>query len=64
MIIIEHSTPKDPQAVAHNDDSDLHKDELGENTGEDTGLAKAYKEDQEKNKNTSIKPKGPGKENL
>lgn len=64
MIITEHSTPKDQQAVVHNDDSDLHQDEIGENTGEDTGLAKAYKEDQEKNKNSSNTKKGPGNENL
>ncbi|MGZ3967540.1 MAG: hypothetical protein ACXVJC_21390 [Mucilaginibacter sp.] len=36
--------------MSHNDDSDLHNDELGENSGEDTGLAKAAKEDQENRK--------------
>ena len=35
MINNHHINPK------NNDDSDLHNDELGENTGEDTLLAKA-----------------------
>ena len=64
MIITEHNKLKDADAVIHNDDSDLHKDELGENTGEDTGLAKAYKEDQEKKEDSPNKEKGPSKENL
>jgi len=58
MIITEHPQPKDQQAIAHNDDSDLHQDELGENTGEDTGLSKAYKETQEKKKDNPNKQKG------
>ena len=58
MIIIEHNKSEDTDAVIHNDDSDLHKDELGENTGEDTGLAKAYNEDQEKKKDSSKKENG------
>jgi len=63
MIITEHkSTDKD--ALAHNDDSDLHNDELGENTGEDTGLAKANKEEQEKKKDPSGKVQRPAEENL
>ena len=64
MIITEHNKPKDQEAVAHNDDSDLHQDEIGENSGEDTGLAKAYKADQEKKKDSSNKGGGPAKENL
>ena len=55
MIITEHNKHIDQQAIAHNDDSDMHEDELGENTGEDTALAKAYKEDQEKKKDSSDK---------
>jgi hypothetical protein len=58
MIITTHSKNEDPQIVSHNDDSDLHNDELGENSGEDTGLAKAAKEAQE---NTKKAP--PGKQN-
>ncbi|MGZ3758054.1 MAG: hypothetical protein ACXVAY_17670 [Mucilaginibacter sp.] len=50
MIITTHNKNEDPQIVSHNDDSDLHNDELGENSGEDTGLAKAAKEDQENRK--------------
>ena len=64
MIITEHNKPKDQEAVAHNDDSDLHNDEIGENSGEDTGLAKANKEDQDKKQNTSNKQQGPKGENL
>jgi hypothetical protein len=64
MIITEHNKPKDQQAITQNDDSDLHQDEIGENTGEDTGLAKAFKQDQEKKKDSSNKGEGPAKENL
>jgi len=64
MIITEHPQPNDQQAIAHNDDSDLHQDELGENTGDDTGLSKAYKEDQEKKKGSSNKGKSSAKEKL
>jgi hypothetical protein len=63
MIITEHKST-DQQALAHNDDSDLHNDEIGENSGDDTGLAKAYKEDQEKKKDSSNKAQGPATENL
>jgi hypothetical protein len=63
MIITEHNKPIDQEAVAHNDDSDLHNDELGENTGEDTGLAKANKEELEKKKDNSNKEQSPAEEN-
>jgi len=63
MIITTHKTI-DQQAIIHNDDSDMHQDELGENSGEDTGLAKADKENQEKKKDSSNKGKGPANENL
>ena len=64
MIITEHNKPINQEALTHNDDSDLHNDELGENSGDDTGLAKAYKEEQEKKKDSSGKAKGPAEENL
>jgi len=64
MIITEHNKPIDQEALTHNDDSDLHNDEIGENSGDDTGLAKAYKEDQEKKENSSSKAQGFQKENL
>jgi len=57
MIITEHNKPTDQQAVAHNDDSDLHNDEIGENSGDDTGLAKAYAKDQENLKDKAKKDK-------
>jgi hypothetical protein len=63
MIITEHSKTADQEVVSHNDDSDLHKDEIGENSGEDTGLAKAFKEEQDKKTNSS-NIQSPRKENL
>lgn len=53
----------------NNDDSDLHKDEIGENTGEDTLLAKQTKlepgdKDNAKQEESSNKGKGPAGEDL
>jgi len=50
MIITDNSKPTDQQAKLHNDDSDSHKDEIGENTGDDTGLGMADKEEKENKK--------------
>jgi hypothetical protein len=61
MIITEHNQPIDQQAITHNDDSDLHNDELGENSGADTGLAieeKLEEENKKGAKNYSGKQKG------
>ncbi|WPU92516.1 hypothetical protein SNE25_24630 [Mucilaginibacter sabulilitoris] len=56
------------KAVMNNDDSDLHNDELGENTGEDTLLAKQAKlkpgEDEQKQQASSNMEQGPAGENL
>jgi hypothetical protein len=52
--------------VKGNDDSDVHNNEIGENTGEDTLIAKAAKADEkDKSKSaTSNKGQGPSGENL
>jgi hypothetical protein len=63
MIITEHSKAENQETISHNDDSDLHNDEIGENSGEDTGLAKAFKEEQDKKTNSS-NTQSPRKENL
>jgi hypothetical protein len=51
-----------------NDDSDLHQDEIGENTGEDTLLAKQTKlkpgEKDKYEQESSNKGKGPAGEDL
>jgi hypothetical protein len=51
-----------------NDDSDLHNDEIGENTGEDTLLAEQAKlkpgEKVESDSESSNKGKGPAGEDL
>ncbi len=51
-----------------NDDSDLHKDEIGENTGDDTLLAQEAKlkpgEKANSEQGASNKGKGPAGENL
>ncbi|HEY0245757.1 MAG TPA: hypothetical protein VGC01_09355 [Mucilaginibacter sp.] len=63
MVITEHTT-KDQQAIAHNDDSDMHNDEIGENTGEDTGLAKADKTNkQDKKDDERVTTVTPGNDN-
>ena len=60
--ITTHNKKEDPQIVSHNDDSGLHNDELGENSREDTGLAKAAKEAQENRKKTPVvKQNSPAK---
>ena len=61
MLITEHKV-NDADATAHNDDSDLHNDEIGENTGEDTGLAAAIRNAKTKPDNDGNK--SPKKENL
>ncbi|SDD46845.1 hypothetical protein SAMN05216464_101812 [Mucilaginibacter pineti] len=52
----------------NNDDSDLHKDEVGENTGEDTLLAKQDKlkpcDRDNTEQESSNKGKGPAGEDL
>ncbi len=52
----------------NNDDSDLHKDEIGENTGEDTLLAKQAKlepgDKDSAQQESSNKGKGPAGEDL
>jgi hypothetical protein len=56
------------EAAVNNDDSDLHNDEIGENTGEDTLLAKQAKlkpgEDEQKQQASSNIGQGPAGENL
>ena len=56
----------EPEALAQNDDSDLHHDETGENTGEDTVLAKEDKVKGQKKKDdsSSNQNQGPANENL
>jgi hypothetical protein len=56
------------KTVINNDNSDLHNDEIGENTGEDTLLAKQAKlkpgEDEQKQQATSNTGQGPAGEDL
>jgi hypothetical protein len=56
------------KTIKGNDDSDLHNDEIGENTGEDTLIAKqANSKPVETDKSaeaTSNKGQGPSGENL
>jgi hypothetical protein len=58
----------DKKAVKNNDDSDLHNDELGENTGDDTLIAETVnlKSDEEDigKMPSSNKGQGPAGENL
>ncbi len=61
MIITGHKN-NNAEAAARNDDSDLHEDEVGENTGDDSGLATKLRE--EKIKPDSTSEKSPKGENL
>ena len=58
-------TEKNKDKVKGNDKSDIHQDEIGENTGDDTQLAKEAKASDEKiGKESSNKGQGPSGENL
>lgn len=50
------------KTAARNDDSDLHEDEVGENTGDDSGLATKLRD--EKMKPNGSGEKSPKEENL
>ncbi|MFC0515972.1 hypothetical protein ACFFGT_17240 [Mucilaginibacter angelicae] len=58
----------DKTAVMNNDDSDLHNDEIGENTGDDTIIAEIVHlkpgEKDISNMPSSNKGQGPAGENL
>lgn len=61
------TTGNKSKTVINNDDSDLHNDEIGENTGEDTLLAKQAKfkpGEDEKQQASSNTDQGPAGENL
>jgi hypothetical protein len=59
---------KTTESKINNDNADLHKDEIGENTGEDTLLAKKAKlkpgEKDKYEQQSSNKGKGPAGEDL
>jgi hypothetical protein len=62
------ATISNKNSEKNNDDSDLHNDEIGENTGDDTLIAKAAKlkpgEDVKTKQASSNKEQGPAGENL
>ncbi|MBE9585181.1 hypothetical protein IM792_12040 [Mucilaginibacter sp. JRF] len=59
-----NNDPKDIKQT--NDDSDLHRDEIGENTGTDTLLNKSIKTDaiEQEESESSNKEQGPAGEDL
>jgi hypothetical protein len=65
---INYTIMETPNNKTTNDDSDLHKDEIGENTGDDTLLAKQAElkpgEKAGSQMESSNKGKGPAGENL